>query len=79
MNVMILKILLIALSLSTLSSCSLCEPDVRYVEKPYRVNVPVKCVVQDANCSFNRNSDTEIVSSLLECIINMKNNEESCK
>jgi len=52
---------------------------VKYVDKPYEVKVPVKCVVPDANCSFDRNTSTGVISSLLECIIKMKRNEEVCK
>ena len=61
-----------------MTDCS-SQPVIRYVDKPYRVNVPVKCVVPDSNCSFNRKTDTEVISSMLECIINMKHNEEKCK
>lgn len=49
------------------------------MDKPYRVNVPVKCVVPDGNCSFDRGTLTEVVDSLLECISDMKHNEEICK
>jgi hypothetical protein len=56
-----------------------CEPQIKYVDKPYEVKVPVKCIVPDTNCSFNRPTDTEVISSLLECIIDMKHNQEVCK
>ena len=61
-----------------ITACS-CKPDVKYVDRPYKVNVPVKCVVPDSNCSFNRKTDTEVISSMLECIIEMKQNEKVCK
>lgn len=61
-----------------ITACS-SKQEIKYVDKPYRVNIPVKCVVPDANCSFNRETDTEVISSLLECIIDMKRNEEVCK
>ena len=70
---------LMLLSILILTSCSKCKPEIRYVDKPYEVKVPVKCIVPDANCSFNRKTDTEVISSMLECIINMKHNEEKCK
>ena len=41
--------------------------------------VPVKCVVPDAECDFNRTTYTGVVSSMMECIVNMKRNEEVCK
>ena len=75
---MILKSLLLLFVILTLEACS-CKQEIKYVDKPFRVNVPVKCVVADANCSFNRNTDTEVVNSLVECIVNMKRNEEVCK
>ena len=62
----------------TLTACSP-KPEVRYVDRPHRVNVPIKCIVPDSNCSFNRKTDTEVISSLFECIIKMKHNEEVCK
>jgi len=55
------------------------QPVIKYVDKPYEVKVPVKCIVPDANCSFDRNTSTGVISSLLECIIKMKRNEEVCK
>jgi len=61
-----------------ITACS-CKPIVRYVDKPYEVKVPVKCIVPDANCSFDRNTSTGVISSMLECIIDMKKNEEVCK
>ena len=63
----------------TLAACSSCEPEVKYVDVPYEVKVPVKCVVPEANCTFNRDTDTEVIASMLECIIDMKHNEEVCK
>ncbi len=69
---------MIALSLLAMTACS-CKPEVKYVDKPYRVNVPVKCIVPDANCSFDRPTYTEVVSSMMECIVEMKRNEELCK
>ena len=62
-----------------MSSCSDCKPTIKYVDKPYRVNVPIKCIIPDSNCSFDRATDTEVISSMLECIVNMKRNEEVCK
>ena len=70
---------LMLLSLLILTSCSQNKPVVKYIDKPYMVNVPVKCIVPDTNCSFDRNTSTEVISSMLECIIDMKHNEEKCK
>jgi len=65
--------------LSSLTACSSCEKEVVYVKKPVEVLVPTKCVVPDVNCSFNRNTHTEVISSLLECIIDLKKASEVCK
>jgi len=62
----------------TITACS-CKPEIKYVDQPYEIDVPVKCNIPDANCSFDRNSSTEVISSMLECIIDMKHNEERCK
>jgi len=59
-------------------SCST-KREIRYVDKPYRVNVPIKCSVPDANCSFDRGTYTEVINSILECIVDMKHNEEVCR
>jgi len=50
-----------------------------YVKKPVEVLVPTKCIVPDVNCSFDRNTSTEVISSLLECIIDLKKASEICK
>jgi len=53
--------------------------EVRYVDKPYEVKVPVKCVVPDVNCTFDRKTDTEVINACLECIVNLKRAQEVCK
>ena len=70
--------LLIASSLLIFQACS-CTPEVKYINTPYEVKVPVKCVVPDAHCDFNRTADTEVINSLVECIIDIKKNSEVCK
>ena len=71
-------IILSLLILVVFSGC-VAKPEIRYIDKPHEVKIPVKCKVPDANCSFDRETDTEVISSLLECIINMKQNEKVCK
>jgi len=61
-----------------ITACS-SKPVVKYVDKPYIVNVPVSCIVDDANCSFDSNTSTGVISKMLECIVDMKHNEEKCK
>jgi len=62
--------------ISTMTACSTTE--IKYVDKPVYVKIPVKCVVPDANCTFDRKTDTEVVTSLLECIIELKHNARVC-
>ena len=69
--------LLGVLTIMTFSGCA-SKSIVKYVDKPYEVKVPVKCVVPDANCTFGRKTDTEVISALLECIVDMKRNSEVC-
>ena len=71
-------ICLMLLGTLTLTSCSLCEKKV-YVKVPYTVEVPVKCIVPDADCSFDRNSSVEVITGLLECIVDMKYNMKVCQ
>jgi len=49
------------------------------VDRPVPINIPVKCIVPDSNCSFSRTTDTEVIAALLECIIDMKRSIEVCK
>ena len=67
------------LSILTLQACSKCEPEIRYVDKPTKVYIPTRCIVPDSNCSFEANTSTGVISKLLECIVDMKRNEEACK
>ena len=78
MIVKILKTLLIAFAVLTIQACSV-KPEVKYIDVPYEVKVPIKCVVPKAQCDFNRTTDTEVINSLVECIVDMKHNEEVCK
>jgi len=73
-----LEILLIVFVALIMTACSQ-QPEIRYIDKPYMVKVPVKCVIPDTNCSFNKSTDTEVISSLLECITDLKRNSEVCK
>jgi len=68
--------ILMLLGMLSLASCSAVETV--YVRQPYEVLVPVPCVVPNADCSFDRNTSAEVLDSLLECIVDMKRNEEKC-
>ena len=65
--------------LLTLTACSSKQVEYKYIDVPYEVKVPVKCVVPDTYCDFNRTTDTEVIDALLECIIDLKKNSEVCK
>ena len=73
--------MLLGLSITMIYSGCTCntKTQIKYVDRPYKVYVPVKCKVPKAKCDFNRTTDTEVISSLLECIIEMKRNEEVCQ
>jgi len=55
------------------------QPEIKYIDRPYEVKVPVKCVVPKAKCNFNKPTDTEVISSMLKCIVDMKHNQEVCQ
>ena len=78
MSVKTLKLSLMLLSVVILTACS-ARPEIRYVTKTQDVYIPVKCVVPEVECDFNRTTYTGVVSAMMECIIEMKHNEEVCK
>lgn len=61
----------------TITSCS--QPEVKYVDRPYKVEVPVKCVIPDVYCDFNKTTNTEVISSLVECITDLKKSIKVCE
>jgi len=70
-------ILLVAIAIM-LPGCA-AKTEIKYIDVPYEVKVPVKCKVQKASCDFNKETDTEVISALLECIIDMKHNQALCQ
>ena len=58
--------------LLTLTACSNKEIEFKYIDVPYEVKVPIKCVVPDMYCDFNRTTYTEVIDALLECTIDLK-------
>lgn len=59
--------------------CSWCEPKVEYVDRVVKVNVPVKCKVPVVECDFNKDTDTEVIDTLVRCVSDLKKAEEVCK
>jgi hypothetical protein len=53
--------------------------EIVYVDKPFEVKVPVKCLVPKTECDFNRETDTEVIHSLQECIVNFIENAKVCQ
>ena len=64
----------------TLTACEKeCKPKTEYVDREVIVNIPVKCKVPEAKCDFNRETHTEIIASMLECVINLKEAQKVCQ
>ena len=74
----LVKICLIAFAILTLTACSEKECKPRVVEKTVEVLVEKKCIVPDVNCTA-QGSDTEVISGLLKCIVDLKKASEVCK
>jgi len=73
-----LTIIVLSTILALFPGCA-AKTEIKYVDVPYEVKVPVKCVVPKASCDFSKVTDTEVISSLLECIIDMKHNQRVCQ
>ena len=67
------------LALLTFHACNSCEPKIERVSVPYEVKVVTKCNVPETYCDFNQSTSTEVIGSMLECIVNLKKNSEVCK
>ena len=51
-----------------------------YVDRPVRINVPVKCIVKDADCPhLSDMNDSEAVDEMGRCIEQMRENEKVCR
>ena len=70
---------LVALIPLSLLITACCKPQVEYINVPYEVKVPTKCIVPDTECNFNKDTRTEVLNAMLECIVNQKRNSEVCK
>lgn len=77
MNVAMLKMLLMLFVLLLFSGCS--TKEVVYVDRPVEVKVPVKCIVPETHCNFDKGTDTEVITSLRTCIEDLKKASEVCK
>lgn len=77
MNVKMLKILLILFAIFLFNGC--CKKEIVYIDRPVEVKVPVSCVVPETKCDFKKDTDTEVITSLLMCIEDFRKNSEVCK
>ena len=80
-----IKYSLVMLTLFILTGCSnaSCEPkivtEIKYIDRPVTVEVPVKCkVAQDVYCEFKGDGFIP-TTKLLECIAMQKRVIEQCK
>lgn len=55
----------------------MCEKKV-YVKVPYEVKVPVKCKMPEVSCDFDKNTSVEVISGMLECIVDLKESRRVC-
>lgn len=74
---MTLSKLLIIFEILILTGCS--SKEIVYKDRMVEVLVPQKCMPPLVFCDFNRTTDTEVVGSLLECIVDLKRNSELCR
>lgn len=77
MNAKILKILLILFAIFLFNGCY--EKQMVYVDRPVEIKVPVSCVIPETKCNFKKDTDTEVITSLLICIEDFRKNSEVCK
>jgi hypothetical protein len=56
-----------------------CSKTIEYVDRPYEVKVPVKCVLPKVDCNLSSTSDTEVLGKMMECISNHNHIEQICK
>lgn len=76
MNVKILKTLLIVSVLLLFNGCA--EKTI-YIDRPIEVKVPIECEVPEVHCDFNKTTDTEVITSLRNCIVDLQHSIEVCK
>lgn len=64
----------------TMTACNKeCKPKVEYVKVPYEVKVPVKCHVPEVECKFDKETDTEVLGAMMECIVDLKRASKVCE
>lgn len=77
MSVKTLKLLLIVFVVLLFSGCA--EKEIIYKDVPIEVKVPTKCIVPEVHCDFNKQTDTEVITSLRMCIKELQQAINTCK
>ena len=61
----------------TLTSCN--KNKIVYKDRIVEVLIPQRCMPPPVFCDFNRSTYTEVLDSLLECIVDLKRSNEVCE
>lgn len=67
---------IISATMVLISGC--CSPKTIFVDRNVTVNIPVKCIVPDVNCTFSGNG-IEVIAGLHSCILTHIEAEKVCK
>lgn len=76
MSVKILKRFLMIFATLAISGCT---KEVQYIDRPYEVKVPVKCIVPETKCYPNQPTYTEEIKEMRLCIERYKEAAEVCR
>lgn len=76
MNVKILKASLMIFAILLFNGCS---EKTLYVDRPIEVLIPTKCIIPETHCDFNKQTDTEVITTLRTCIEDLKKSILICQ
>lgn len=77
MNIKILKAILTISAILIFSACA--KKEIVYVDRIIEIKTPVSCKVPEVKCDFKQVTDTEVISSLLICISDLKQSVKVCQ
>ena len=72
---MMLKVFYLIFVILAFSGCT----KTVYIDRVKYVDVPVKCIVPDVNCSTAGLNDVGVVSEMIRCIFDLKEASKVCK
>ena len=75
MNVKILSVVLMMFLSLTFNGCA----EKQYITETKEVYIPTKCIVPEVKCDIQKNTYTEIVQDLVQCIIKHKEARKVCE